>query len=322
MLCIDSRNSNPFFNLAAEEFLLRNSGEEYFMVWQSTPLVVVGKHQNALAEINYRFAKEQGITIARRLTGGGTVYHDGGNINFTFIRKGEPGKLVNFTAFMEPVIAFLNGYGVEVIQGPKHEIMAGGKKISGNAEHVFKDRILHHGTLLFGSDLELLRKVIDHRGGLYTDRAVQSNRSSVLNLSQILSGSLDVSDFRELLFDYVKKYFGGTHAGPDDRRIAAIQKLANDKYSTWEWIYGWSPDYSYENTWEGRQMKIRIELHVHRGMISVCQLNGGQTDLSEVMHLLTGSRHAENNIREALERTGLKNALITEEFEDLVYAFF
>ena len=176
MLCIFSENRDPYFNLAAEEYLLRNTGDEIFMLWQSTPAVVVGKHQNALAEINYRYTTGKGIAVARRLSGGGTVYHDNGNINFTFIRQGEPGKLVDFSGFIEPVIRFMKITGVDAEKGSKHEILTQGKKISGNAGHVYKNRVLHHGTLLFNADMEILHESIRHAGGIYTDKAVQSNQ--------------------------------------------------------------------------------------------------------------------------------------------------
>mgnify|MGYP001571114374 FL=1 len=123
MLCIRLLNRDPFYNLAAEEYLLKNSGDDIFMLWQSDPVVVVGKHQNALAELNYRFIRANGIAVARRLTGGGTVYHDRGNINFTFIRKGESGRLVDFGSFIAPVLEFLKKAGVEAVQGPKNEIL-------------------------------------------------------------------------------------------------------------------------------------------------------------------------------------------------------
>ncbi len=156
MLCIQSPSRDPYFNLAAEEYLLKQSTDDVFMLWQSSPVVVSGKHQNVYAEMNYRYIREKGILVARRLTGGGTVYHDPGNINFSFIRQGEAGKMVDFTGFIEPVIRFVNSLGVHASQGPKHEIMVNGKKISGNAEHVFKNRVLHHGTLLFDAALDEL----------------------------------------------------------------------------------------------------------------------------------------------------------------------
>ncbi|MBN2814917.1 MAG: lipoate--protein ligase family protein, partial [Bacteroidales bacterium] len=183
MLFLTSEITDPYYNLATEEYLLRQLHDDVFMLWISRPVIVVGKHQNALAEINYRFVSDNHIDVARRLTGGGAVFHDEGNVNFAFIRAGEPGRLVDFNAFIEPVTAFLQTLGVEALRGPKNEILVNGLKISGNAEHVYKNRVLHHGTLLYQSNLDRLRQSLKPSGGRYIDKAVQSNRSSVTNLT-------------------------------------------------------------------------------------------------------------------------------------------
>jgi len=322
MLCIDSQSSNPYYNLAAEEIFLKNSDADLFMIWDSEPSIIVGKHQNALAEINYRFTVENRINVARRLTGGGTVYHDRGNINFTFIRNGEPGKLVDFSSFIDPVISFLANRGIAVRQGAKHEILASEKKFSGNAEHVHKNRVLHHGTILFNSDLGMLRKAIEHKGGEFSDKAVQSNRSHVVNLAGCLPENMEVRTFRRTLLNFVKDRFNGTLYEPDNSLKAEIQKLADEKYKSWDWIYGWSPDYSFSNEWTGEGIKVKIDLNVHRGTILNCMLDCSQADLSGAMKSLKGNRHSEINIREALMESGMERTLSSENFEGLVYAFF
>src|SRR5512138_68090 len=253
MLCIDSHITDPFFNLASEEFLLKNKADEIFMLWQSDPVVVSGKHQNVLSEINYRFVRDSGIHVARRLTGGGTVFHDSGNINFTFIRRGEPGKLVNFSGFIDPVLRCLKMHNIDAQLGSKHEILVNGRKISGNAEHVYKDRVLHHGTLLFDTDMSLLHRSIMPSGGIYTDKSVQSNRSSVINLSEYLNHKLNRMDFRNSLFSFISNDFKAQPFKLSDSEKLAINKLAEEKYRCWDWIYGWSPDYSFRNTWENKE---------------------------------------------------------------------
>ena len=136
MYCIISDTRDPYFNLATEEYLMKHSEEDIFLLWQSELCVVVGKHQNTYAEINYPFIREHNIKVARRLSGGGTVFHDRGNLNFTFIRNGEPGKLVDFRRFVSPVIEMLQQLNVHAVMGGKNDILVDGKKISGNAEHV------------------------------------------------------------------------------------------------------------------------------------------------------------------------------------------
>jgi lipoate---protein ligase len=324
MLCIRSLQHDPFYNLAAEEYLLKNSGEEVFMLWQSDPVVVVGKHQNTLAEVNYRFIRGNNIQVARRMTGGGTVYHDGGNINFTFIRQGEPGRLVDFGSFIAPVIAFLKSLGIEAIRGQKNEILVDGKKISGNAEHVYRNRVLHHGTLLYNVNLDRLRESLIP-GGRYTDKSVQSNRSSVMNLSERFLPEMATGKFGDLFMQFIQENFQGIPFKPGLLEQQAIQKLAVEKYRSWDWVYGWSPDYSFEGGYSSGQHHIEINLAVHRGLIQHCTLQSdtiGQQSLNDTAGRLTGVPHDENSIMKKLSKENLSKIIRGKDLEDLVLSFF
>jgi lipoate---protein ligase len=325
MLCIRSLNNDPFYNLAAEEYLMRNYGEDVFMLWQSNPVVVVGKHQNTLAEINYRFTRENNIPVARRLTGGGTVYHDRGNINFTFIRKGEPGRMVDFGSFIAPVTEFLIKYGIDAIRGPKNEILVNGRKISGNAEHVYKNRVLHHGTLLYNADLNLLRKSIKPGTGRYVDRAVQSNRSSVMNITDCLNPAPETGDFGTSFFQDVMMRFQGELYTPREDEKSVIQTLSRQKYRTWDWVYGWSPDYTFHGDFQTAEIVISIELSAHRGIISQCQMRSEtfpQNLLESFAGCLRDTPHEENNIRDKLTTCGFRERLSEKDFSNLVFSFF
>ncbi|MBN1143115.1 MAG: lipoate--protein ligase [Bacteroidales bacterium] len=320
-----SPNTNPHYNLAMEEHLLKKFTDDFFILWQSEPAVVVGKHQNVLAEMNYRFVRDNGIRVARRLTGGGTVYHDAGNINFTFIRTGEPGKQIDFGKYIKPVTGFLKSLGVDAVQGPKNEILVAGKKISGNAEHVHKNRVLHHGTLLFNSNLASLNAAISRNSGKFTDKAVQSNRSRVLNLAACLHREMTVMQLMQAFLDYVILNCDGRLTDMANQDDAEIEQLIREKYDTWEWIYGWSPDYEFENTWQRGEIKISIQLKTHRGNITGCILgNSGLSPeiLNGIQQRLTGLRHEEGEIKSVLESSELNSILTGSELTDLVLAFF
>ncbi|HJZ39136.1 MAG TPA: lipoate--protein ligase [Bacteroidales bacterium] len=324
MDCILNNNPDPFFNLAAEEYLLKQTDRDVFMLWQSSPAVVVGKHQNTLAEINYRFLMENHIPAARRLSGGGTVFHGPGNLNFTFIRHGEAGKLVDFENFIHPVLDFLKYMGIEARRGLKNEILVQDLKISGNAEHIYKNRVLHHGTLLFNADLDMLHEAIRPGKSRYVDKAVPSNRSKVMNVSELLP-DMSMADFRLAWMDHFLSYSGNSNYNLTPQEERTIQNLAVSKYSTWEWIYGWSPDYEFHGEWLSDNLRVTIWLKVHRGMIEACNLLSNELPqhlLDKLMVLLTGMPHEEISILTAVNDLEVLQSVKDAGSIDFVRAFF
>ncbi len=175
-----SGSENPYFNLAAEEFLMRQKGGDFIFFYINQPAVIVGKHQNAIAEANIPFLFKNNILLARRASGGGTVYHDRGNLNFCFILTGQQDKLVDFKKYTQPIIDALGAIGLDVQFGKRSDLVLNGKKISGNAEHIFKNRVLHHGTLLFNTNLDDLEHSIQATKAQISDKAVKSDRKSVV----------------------------------------------------------------------------------------------------------------------------------------------
>ena len=324
MICILSREKDPFFNLAAEEYLLKQYAEDIFMVWESRNAVVVGKHQNTLAEINYRFVTENGIPVARRLSGGGTVFHGPGNVNFTFIRNGETGKLVDFNRFIAPVTGFLHSIGINAQVGLQHEILAAGKKISGNAEHIFKNRVLHHGTLLYNADLAMLRESINTTSGKYKDKAVQSNRSTVTNIAELLMQPLTETAFTKSLFEYTRQLFTGRMHAFSTSETVAITELRDAKYRTWDWVYGWSPDYEMHQTIATGKFSFEIFLAVHRGRVKECRLklpDVAETYTIKVADAITGCPHEFRQMLEVVVRTKL-DQMTASDPQTLAWALF
>ncbi|MCU0462082.1 MAG: lipoate--protein ligase family protein, partial [Bacteroidales bacterium] len=182
MLCLHLTSTDPCFNLAVDEYLLKNRKEDFFILSVNTPSVIIGKHQVAHREADTAFVTENNIPVIRRISGGGAVFHDEGNLNFTFILQSKQGSQVDFRKYTLPVIEFLSSHGIDAKFEGKNDLKVDGLKISGNAEHVFRQRILHHGTLLFDSRLDLLGKALRKDTSSYTTRAVASNPSSVVNL--------------------------------------------------------------------------------------------------------------------------------------------
>jgi len=279
--CLHQSSTDPYFNLAAEEYFLKNFQENFFVLWRSQPTVVVGKHQNALAEINHDFVHEHHIPVARRLSGGGTVFHDLGNLNFTFIRNVEKIQEVNFKIFTSPIVEALKTLGVEAYTTGRNDLVIDGKKISGNAEHVHRNRVLHHGTLLFNSRLDALKGALKVDLSKFEDKAVQSNRSEVTNIAPYLPEPMSVEDFSNRLYAEISKQIGGTEFySPNETDIEAIQKLSDEKYRTWDWIFGYSPRYRFNNTIQTVKGKIAVNLLVEKGLLAEVAITGAISETS------------------------------------------
>ena len=319
-LCINQSRTDPYFNLAAEEYFLKNFQEDFFMLWRSRPSVVVGKHQNALAEINHDFVQSHEIPVARRLSGGGTVFHDPGNVNFTFIRNVANISEVNFKVFTVPVIEALKRLGVDAYTTGRNDLLIDGKKISGNAEHVHRNRVLHHGTLLFDSRLEALKGALKVDLSKFEDKAVQSNRSEVTNISNYLPNPISVEEFTNFLFGEISQNypeFQVYEPTPDD--IEAIEKLSIEKYQTWDWIFGYSPRYRFTNSLNSANGAISISLVVEKGHIGDASVSGAiQVEISQnIAKDLQGCRHDYEAVRIALfglNEEFQKNGLLEEQF--------
>jgi lipoate-protein ligase A len=324
-LCLNQTSTDPYFNLATEEYFLKNFQEDFFMLWRSKPSVVVGKHQNALAEINHEFVRKHQIPVARRLSGGGTVFHDPGNVNFTFIRNVKDISEVNFKVFTVPVVAALKKLGVEAYTTGRNDLLIDGKKISGNAEHVHKNRVLHHGTLLFDSHLEALKGALKVDLTKFEDKSVQSNRSEVINIANYLPTSISVEEFTHFLFDEIC----GTYPDfrvyePTTADIAAIEKLAIEKYQTWDWIFGYSPRYCFVNSIETPNGAIFVSLLVEKGRITEAAFSGEipTTFAREVEEVLVGCRHDFQEVSESLLLIRKKNPECRNLIQDIQDSLF
>lgn len=323
MRILDSPSTDPYFNIAAEEYLLRETNADYTFVYVNEPSIIIGKHQNAYAEINLPWVLEKGIPVVRRITGGGTVWHDPGNVNFSFILNGKEGQLVNFREYAAPVLSYLQNLGIPAEFGSRNEILAAGKKVSGNAEHVYRSRVLHHGTLLFTSDLQALGASLRTAPGRYRDRAVQSVRSSVVNIEDLMEPRVSLPDFRTGLIDHLSGYFEGAerYAFSETDR-AGISGLAREKYGTWQWNIGYSPRYqlSGEIEWKGHPVVIRLE--VEKGKIKRVDITSDEADrelFDRFSTVLAGVYHDPGVIRETLSGKGLGSPMLIDYFVKSIF---
>ncbi|MGC8803886.1 MAG: lipoate--protein ligase family protein [Bacteroidales bacterium] len=261
MRLVYSSTHDPYFNLAAEEYLLRNYREELLFLYVNDPSVVVGKHQNLLAEIDYRFVMEHNVRIARRITGGGAVFHDHGNLNYAFFSSSTAGNQVNFQKYLQWVILVLEKLGISAVFEGKNNLRVEGFKISGNAGHVFKNIALHHGTLLVNANLQLLSACLKGEQEHYIDKAVKSVRTKVANLIQFRS---DISI--ERLVHTFSEVIQSPVTGFTESEINIIEQLASEKFRGWDWVWGYSPPYTFRRQstpWGTLQLEVEKGKIVH-----------------------------------------------------------
>jgi len=294
--------TDPYFNIAAEEYLIRHSVDEICMVWVNKPAVVCGKHQNVFAEVNHKFTWKNNIPVIRRISGGGTVYHDEGNLNYTLILNGKSQNLVNYEVYTKPVLLALQAIGIEARLHGKSDLVIGERKFSGNSMHVFKNRVIHHGTLLFESNLENLRQALLTDESVYQSKAVKSNRSHVTNISEHLKSDMTFSGFREYFTRFLVKYFNAKPKNNlTETDISAISKLSNEKYRKWEWNYGYSPTFKKKVFEFARENNIVLEFTIDKGVIEGIGFEGDRPEwLNEFEDILKKKRFHPDDIREAL----------------------
>lgn len=306
MLIIKRHHTDPYFNLAAEEYILKNYQEDVFMLWRNSPSIIVGKHQNTLSEINVEYVRRNNIPVVRRLSGGGAVFHDLGNLNFTFIQTGESEKLINFRKYTEPILEVLLKIGIQAKFEGRNDLTIGGRKFSGNAEHVYKNRVLHHGTLLFSAQMTDLTQALNVDPLKFQDKAVKSVRSRVTNISEHLEFPMDVQEFAMLIESHmVEKNSDARFTELSLEDHALIDDLVAKKYNTWEWNFGYSPAYNFRKVLRTEKSgSIEFKLDVQSGTMMMVKISGdyfGKVDTDELETLLTDLPHREEDIRNVLK---------------------
>lgn len=316
MYLIDTGTDNPYFNIAAEEYLFSGFRDDLLILYVNSPSIIVGKHQNVYEEVNFQYVREKSLPVIRRISGGGTVYHDHGNLNFTFMVNTEDGKQVNFSRFIKPVNDFLKNLGIIPEVGIKNEVRAGGLKFSGNAEHVFRSRVMHHGTILFSSLLDDLGTSLARGKASFKSRSVQSNRTRVGNLSGYLPDISSTAMLMEEMSAFMKSYFPGSQQREltsGEREI--IDELADRKYKSWDWNYGYGPSYELSNQVIIEGIKYDLLLKVEKGRIVESRIASGP-NIHPLSGLMAGVCHRYNDICRLLESEN-----ITIE-EDSLIGFF
>ena len=315
--------SDPYLNIAAEEYFIKQSTEDICMIWINERSVIIGKHQNAFAEINYPFVHSNHIPVIRRISGGGAVYHDMGNVNFTFIKKTGKTNQVDFSQFTSVLVTFMQSLGIEINVNKRNSLFIGNQKFSGHAEHIFHDRVLHHGTLLFDTDLNVLQKSLIPEKE-YQGKAMKSVRSDVCNLAPLLPKTIDIHGFIQTLIAWLRNYYPESKSYElTDYEMKAISELSETKYKTWAWNFGYSPAYHFQTEIPLLSGFFPITVNVDNGkFVQINSLSESRNpDLVLLLNNMTGILHKEEEIdkfveenKQLLELVGANTVLFTSVF--------
>jgi len=329
MLFVDNQNiTDPRVNLAIEEHLLRNfdTEDDFLLFYINEPSIIIGRNQNTIEEINTPYVEEHGVHVVRRMSGGGAVYHDLGNLNFSFITKYASENFQNFRKFTDPVVAVLRDLGVDASLSGRNDILVGERKISGNAQYRSGGRMLSHGTLLFDTRLEDVVAALNVKQAKIESKGLKSVRSRVANICEFLDHGMDVHTFRTLLLEGIFAEFDSVPAYTlDENDWAQIRQISDARYARWEWNYGHSPEFNIQRArrFPGGEVDVRID--VHKGEIRSLKIYGdffGERDVSELEERLLGIRYERDSLRSALNGVNLKpyfGAVELEAFLDLLY---
>ncbi len=302
MITIINDRTDPYYNLACEEYIFNKFQEEdVFMLWRDEPSIIVGKNQNTLAEINIDYVRAHQIPVVRRLSGGGAVFHDLGNLNFTFITGDEGGAFNDFRRYTTPIVNVLDQLGVQATFSGRNDLVIEDKKFSGNAQYKKKKRVLHHGTLLFASEIEDLSAALKPRESKFEGKGVKSVVSRVTNIAHHLPEPMTVETFKEHLQREVASGAVVHELSPSE--VAEIECLADEKYRTWDWNFGSSPDYSFQREEKFSGGHVEVCFNVKGGQIADAVIYGdffSERDLDDVYDVLNGCPHDHAVIRERL----------------------
>lgn len=323
MYFIESHSTDPRWNLALEQYAfdtlsLRGS---ILMLWQNDNTIVAGKNQNISAEVDEHFVREHDITVVRRLSGGGTVYHDLGNLNYTFITPSDGSNKIDFRTFCLPIIETLASFGVKAELSGRNDMTVDGKKFSGNAQYLRDGRVMHHGTLMFSSDLTVLSRALTVRREKLRSKGVTSVSSRVTNLCDHLPAGTAIEAFKARLVKHLSAAAPLIPYALTAEDEAAIDAIKHSRYDLWEWNYGLSPAFEtgYEQRFEGVGT-VEASVSVKGGRFAALAFTGdffGSGEASELATLLLGCERTREDVLAALEGVDLDHYIRNMTHEQL-----
>lgn len=305
MRIIDNDIRDPYLNLAIEEYLTKTAVEDCFMLWQNCPSIILGKNQNAYAEINMDYVRKNDVAVVRRITGGGAVYHDEGNINFTFIASRHENKFADFSKFTKPVVVALSKLGITAEFSGRNDLVIDNKKFSGNAQCRLKDNIMHHGTLLFDVDIEALVASLNVNFLKIKTKAVASTRARVTNISEHLKLPMTIKEFKNMLLKEIKNSSSGSRYYELTKEdLMAAESLAKEKYRLKEWTFSDKFAFTAQKEKKFAGGLLQVYTDIKNGMLKEIRFFGdyfSEKDVGEIEKALRNTPYNELAIKKSLD---------------------
>lgn len=330
MYFIDNKGiTDPRVNLAIEEYILKNldvDKDSYLLFYINQPSIIIGRNQNTIEEINTDYVEDNGVIVVRRLSGGGAVYHDLGNLNFSFITKDDGESFHNYKKFTQPVVDALAKLGVQAELSGRNDILAEGRKVSGNAQYATKGRMFSHGTLMFDLNIDAVVDALKVKKDKIESKGIKSVRSRVTNIKPFLKEDITIEDFK---LEILKSIFGGeeqiNYYELTEEDWEKIHEISRTRYQTWEWNYGKSPRFNIQKTERFPSGGIDIRLEVNKGIIEEIKIYGdffGVGEVAEIEELLTGVQYSREAIAEKLGDIDIAHyfgGITKDDFLKLIY---
>ncbi|MDO4813878.1 MAG: lipoate--protein ligase [Gemella sp.] len=324
MIYIDTRNTDPRYNTAVEFYAFNELAKEddVFILWINEPCIVVGKNQNTAQEINQKFCDDEGIKIVRRVSGGGAVYHDLNNLNYTIISSGKSEQAFDFKSFSQPVLDALAALGVNANFTGRNDLEIEGRKFCGNAQYINSGRIMHHGCLMFDVDTDVLTNALRVSKDKIESKGIKSVRSRVTNIKEHLPNQeMTVLDFKEELRKHMFDKFSMTEYTLTEEDVAEIKKIQAEKNDSWDWVYGKNPEFNIKRDRRLATGKIEANIQVDNGVISEVKFFGdffGFMDVADIAKKLVGAKYDRESVKEALSKEDINSYFLGASLDEIV----
>lgn len=332
MKYIESNSYDPFYNLAFEEYIFKHlpldGGEEYVTLWQNSPSVIIGKNQNAWAEIDEKFLSENGIKLVRRITGGGAVYHDLGNLNFSFVTKDKGGGRLDFKSYYKPIVSALRSLGVPAELSGRNDVTVCDRKVLGASQSIWGGRVLSNGCILFDVRMERLALALKVRPEKLRSKGVESVRARVANIKPYLGEDVGICDFKAMLLGEIFREAGVSKEEyvftPED--IRGIERIKAERFGRREWNWGRSPRGSFMKSQKFPYGFVEVSFDIVSGKISDMEVQGdffGREDAGELANTLVGIEYERAAVSDALKAVDAESYLgagaTAEDIEALLF---